>query len=127
MSVPNHGSSCITHTFPCRCPHCASPVFYFSCSCGSKVFFETLDPPLTEHECLPMHVGQLRKKGYNGEEIRRIVEAHAVEKCHAIPTALLDGLDLGTSTVRREAEILTLLPDGSEFMIEGDVTNVNLQ
>ena len=47
-----HGPSCNTITFPTRCRLCSTRVFYFSCDCGSKVFFEELGYPWPIHDCL---------------------------------------------------------------------------
>jgi hypothetical protein len=45
-----HGSWCGARTYPIRCGHCGQQVFYFSCNCGSKVFFEALGDPWPIHE-----------------------------------------------------------------------------
>ncbi len=51
MSVPQHGDFCTTRTFPAKCRFCGDEVFFFSCSCGSRVFFDELGPPWPEHRC----------------------------------------------------------------------------
>ena len=51
MSVPTHGLGCHTRTFPTKCRHCGDDVFFFSCSCGSRVFFDELGPPWPVHDC----------------------------------------------------------------------------
>ena len=51
MSVPGHGVVCRTHTFPTRCSNCGDEVFFFSCTCGSRVFFDELGWPWLEHDC----------------------------------------------------------------------------
>ena len=51
MSVPRHGVDCRTHTFPTKCGNCRDDVFFFSCTCGSRVFFDELGGPWLEHEC----------------------------------------------------------------------------
>lgn len=60
MSVPTHGRGCITTTHPMRCDGCGSGIFYFSCTCGSKVFFEPLDP-FEEHFCPKAKASRLGK------------------------------------------------------------------
>ena len=47
--VPTHGPGCETTTWPTDCPTCGQPVFYFSCTCGSGVFFDALGPPWPIH------------------------------------------------------------------------------
>ncbi len=46
-----HGVWCGTRTWPTRCPSCSAHVFFFMCNCGSKVFFDELDPPWPLHDC----------------------------------------------------------------------------
>ena len=54
MSVPRHGVDCRTRTFPTKCKDCGDEVFYFSCTCGSKVFFEELGMAVAR-ALLPVH------------------------------------------------------------------------
>lgn len=51
MSVPRHGLDCRTLTFPTKCSNCGDEVFFFSCTCGSRVFFDELGWPWPEHDC----------------------------------------------------------------------------
>jgi len=51
MPVPTHGPWCHTRTWPTSCPTCGASVFFFSCSCGSKVFFDDLGTPWPIHLC----------------------------------------------------------------------------
>jgi hypothetical protein len=51
MPIPTHTSSCYTKTFPCKCPDCNRNVYYLSCNCGSKVFFNSLGGIWPIHEC----------------------------------------------------------------------------
>lgn len=48
--VPTHGPDCETGTRPADCPTCGQQVFYFSCTCGSGVFFDALGPPWPIHQ-----------------------------------------------------------------------------
>ena len=51
MSVPRHRVDCLTRTFPTKCSKCGDDVFFFSCTCGSRVFFDELGWPWPEHDC----------------------------------------------------------------------------
>ena len=51
VSVLQHGVNCRTHTFPTKCNHCGDDVYFFSCTCGSRVFFDKLGWPWPEHDC----------------------------------------------------------------------------
>ena len=48
--VPSHGLWCQSHTHPTRCRLCGAEVFFFECSCGSAVFFESLGDPWPVHD-----------------------------------------------------------------------------
>jgi len=47
-----HGYWCNARTYPTRCSYCGEAVFFFSCDCGCKVFFDSLGAPWPEHRCL---------------------------------------------------------------------------
>ncbi len=49
---PAHGWWCGARTYPTRCRLCGANVFYFSCHCGCKVFFDSLGWPWPEHDCV---------------------------------------------------------------------------
>lgn len=51
MSIPHHKPGCITKAYKTRCPKCSADVFYFSCNCGTKVFFDELGYPWDIHNC----------------------------------------------------------------------------
>ncbi len=40
-----------SRAIPCLCPTCKKDIFYFECSCGSRVFFDKLGPPWPVHDC----------------------------------------------------------------------------
>jgi hypothetical protein len=46
-----HGAWCGARTFPTTCRYCGEKVFYFSCNCGCKVFFDRLGWPWPKHDC----------------------------------------------------------------------------
>ena len=60
-----HGTICNTKTFPMKCPRCGAGVFYFSCDCGSRVFFDELGEPWPVHDCVGGHP---RPRGTAGSE-----------------------------------------------------------
>lgn len=47
-----HGTWCGARTYPTRCRTCGAQVFYFSCECGSKVFFDSLGGSWPVHDCV---------------------------------------------------------------------------
>lgn len=52
MSVPTHKSSCLTRAFSTKCRYCGEEVFFFFCTCGTKLLFESLGPPWPIHNCM---------------------------------------------------------------------------
>lgn len=46
-----HSKRCNAKTVPMNCRYCGQEVFYFTCNCGSKVFFEELGDPWPIHDC----------------------------------------------------------------------------
>lgn len=47
-----HGTGyCSTQAFPLKCRYCGGSVFFFRCSCGSRVLFDELGPPWPVHDC----------------------------------------------------------------------------
>ena len=46
-----HGYWCSSRIWPTRCLTCRSEVWYFSCACGSRVFFDHRGPPWPLHDC----------------------------------------------------------------------------
>lgn len=52
MGVATHGIWCNARTYPTRCQYCREPVFYFSCSCGCRVFFDDLGGSWPVHHCI---------------------------------------------------------------------------
>ncbi|WP_322489607.1 hypothetical protein [Chloroflexus sp.] len=48
----SHGPRCNSRTWPTFCQYCGQRVFYFTCDCGCKVFFDELGAPWPKHQCL---------------------------------------------------------------------------
>jgi len=57
--MATHGIWCNTRTYPTRCRYCGEAVFFFSCSCGCKVFFDALGSPWPEHNCMERWIAEL--------------------------------------------------------------------
>ena len=60
-----HGIICNTKTFPTKCHTCGASVFFFSCDCGSRVFFDELGEPWPVHDCVG---GRHRPRGTAGSD-----------------------------------------------------------
>jgi hypothetical protein len=61
--------------FKTRCPDCSREVWYFDCSCGSRVFFDTKGPPWDQHmdSCPTYKVREAINEGMSPEFILREV------------------------------------------------------
>jgi hypothetical protein len=46
-----HGYWCNARTIPMTCRYCGEKVYFFSCDCGCKVFFDELGDPWPKHNC----------------------------------------------------------------------------
>lgn len=51
MPVPTHRTDCSSKAYPTNYFFCNQEVFYFFCSCGSKVLFDELGSPWPIHRC----------------------------------------------------------------------------
>lgn len=74
MPVPTHDKdNCKTLIFTHFNCKCSKKVYFFVCSCGSKVLFEDLYPYWTKHECnyyiIENAISKYRNQGFNNEEI----------------------------------------------------------
>lgn len=81
MPVPTHKLSCTTKAFPTSCPDCGSNVWYFSCNCGSKVYFDTLGFPWPEHICKDREIRETLEllhdvERYSIDEIYNLIVKH---------------------------------------------------
>ena len=47
-----HREWCNKKTHQTTCKYCRKKVYYFSCDCGSKVFFDKLGGYLPKHNCM---------------------------------------------------------------------------
>ena len=74
-----HGAWCSSRTYPTKCRHCGQSVFYFSCECGCKVFFDTLGPPWPVHNCIELALSDLSIKRALSELGTERVQDHMAE------------------------------------------------
>ena len=78
----------MTKTWQTACPDCAKRVFFFSCTCGSKVFFDQLGAPWPHHEdvCVGHLVRVLRNAdGLSFAQIERRLEDEAERRGAVVP------------------------------------------
>jgi len=90
MSVPTHREDCQTRTWKTNCPDCRKPVYFFACTCGSKVFFDALgDPwPLHADSCPIYHARTMINSGADPMAIRRLLDSESKVSRVPIPAEL---------------------------------------
>lgn len=125
MAVPTHDSTCITFIVPTTCNRCGTKTYYFQCSHGSKVFFETLGYPWRIHLCdfdvIDETIDELLEKGFNEKEILKIIYTKGNPddvKKEIIKTKL--GLKTNRQTIHQISDL------SNEFLITGKIHSINL-
>ena len=125
MSVPTHRAGCETRTWKTNCLDCGKPVYFFACTCGSKVFFDALgDPwPLHADSCPIYHARTMIHSGVDPRAIRKLLDSEAKARGVTIPVELSQYLaDYGApGKVFYEDE----LPSDESCEIEGVIFEVN--
>jgi len=116
--------------FPTRCPDCSEAVFYFDCTCGSKVFFDFPGDPWPVHseKCFPYLVRKLRDvEGLPYAAIWDRIEERSESLGRPIPRDLwkrlraLQNRELGGQT------ILEIQPFNGELVVEATIVDANLK
>src|SRR5688572_29340722 len=74
MPVTTHGPRCRTRFCrPSRCGDCGAGVYYWSCTCGSKVLFDELGDPWPIHQCTHAESSSRRRsKGAAHDNVKPI-------------------------------------------------------
>ncbi len=112
MPVPNHRYGCTSRMWGTSCPDCNDAVYFFSCSCGSKVFFDLPEPPWNPHErrCIAYLAREMSNvEGVSLTEVRKRVDLEARKRNQAVPKqakrmlAKLANGETGATTVLRIA------------------------
>lgn len=79
MPVPGHREGCETRIFATRCHDCGRKVWYFDCTCGSKVLFDVKGDPWTKHmdSCPVFLVRNLLDQGVSPNRIKAQIRNRA--------------------------------------------------
>ena len=94
MSVPTHGPWCTTlNYYRFTCTLCSKEVFFFSCTCGSRVLFDGPDPaargwPKHADSCWPTMVDEQIRSGATASDARYEVMLKLRRAGRTIPDAL---------------------------------------
>ena len=127
MSVPTHRAGCETRMWSTRCPSCQASVFFFSCSCGSRVFFDSPGPPWPLHQdrCIPYLVTTLRANGSGAREILRMLEAAAARTGKEIPVELARQLEADDFKQTGQGMVVMVEPDAEGMTLDGVVMSAD--
>lgn len=130
MAIPTHDYTCITKAFATECPDCKERVFYFSCSCGSKVFFDSLGAPWPEHDCRARQIRETiafvkNIERMTDDEIHRVIEQFSSEQGIEVPEHLWDMIEFEVGKRKYPLAVNELECDGQPREIYGRVMQVN--
>jgi hypothetical protein len=130
MSVPTHQTDCQTQLWRTFCPDCHERVYFFSCSCGSKVYFNLNQPPWNPHgdRCIPYLVRILTQAGnFNPAQVLAMIDTRARELDLPIPPDLERRLVEMARRARPGLIVHEVLPDETGGVIVARVHEINLQ
>ena len=130
MPVPTHSEDCETQLWRTRCPDCGDIVYFFSCTCGSKVFFDLNRPPWNPHEnrCIPYQIRYLREaKLLSSTHIRQMIEQHSRSHGIPIPPDIHKQIIAQENRDRGKVTVLDVLPGDDPCFVVGQIMSVNLQ
>ena len=125
MPVPTHREDCHTMIWRTNCPDCNKPVWFFSCSCGSKVFFETKGFPWTHHadNCPIYNIRLMLESGTSAAQIRKLLESQAAHQNTNLPSLVEEFLSKNGAVGKPIFK--EVLPDNESVFVQGIVKSVN--
>lgn len=125
MPIPTHREGCETRMWKTSCPDCGKPVWFFSCSCGSKVYFDQKGPPWPQHaeKCTIYNIRLLLEGGSSATQVRKLLESHSKNQGMPIPKEIeeyLSKMGAGGKKI-----VKTNLPDTNPVIVNGIVKVFN--
>jgi hypothetical protein len=130
MPVPTHREDCVTKIWPTTCPECGEDVYFFSCTCGSKVYFDLPHPPWNPHEnrCIPYLIRYLTEEEHiSGLRVRQIVEEYSRTSGIPIPPDIHRRLVALENKGKTGIVINKVAPTNKECDIVGKIIEVKWQ
>jgi hypothetical protein len=130
MPVPTHREDCKSLIYSTNCPDCGALVYYFSCSCGSKVYFNLKEPPWNPHEdsCIPYLLRYLTEiERIPESQIRSFVEEYSRTSGVPIPLDVRRRLDELEGHASNRLTINEVHPLGDSRPAMGMIMSINSQ
>ena len=130
MPVPTHGPDCQTVLYRTHCPDCTETVYFFACTCGSRVFFNLNRPPWNPHEdtCIPYLARYLLDvKGTSAAALWGLIEEHSRRYGVSLTPAITRGLGGVLGRRHRGVTVLDVQPDEVNALVLARVISVNRQ
>lgn len=122
MPVPNHREDCQTRIWRTSCPYCHKQVYYFSCTCGSRVFFDEKGYPWPEHHCVFYDIHLLFQQGMTADDVWGWVRKQSYRTGIPIPVDVKKFLD-ERRNLRTEV-VNEVLPGDEPFEIQGEIREI---
>lgn len=129
VGVPSHEPGCTTQLWRTSCPDCRDGVYFFSCSCGSRVFLDSAGPPWPLHadRCLPYLITLMRGEGHTASHIRQVVESEAKTRGLPIPSDVAKRLQAEVYADTGRETIVEVYPQAAGQLLTGSIVGSNLQ
>jgi len=103
-------------------------VYFFSCSCGSRVFFDLPHPPWPPHEdrCIPYLIRYLRDvERMSAGAVRQLVDEYALRRGLEVPRAIRKQLVVAENRETGRSTVIPILPAGNSLTALGTVASVD--
>lgn len=125
MPVPTHRADCQTMIWKTTCPDCKKQVWYFSCTCGSRVFFDNKGYPWPLHQdsCPIYNIRLMIQDGIPVAQIRLLLVSEARARVAQIPNDIRDYLDANDTSSKILVE--NKLPSEEPCQAVGIVREIN--
>jgi hypothetical protein len=132
MPIPTHNYTCLTKAFRMECPECSAEVWFFSCTCGSKIFFNDLGHPWEQHICRKYFLAEQIKLIQNSDrlsddEIYQLITKSEKKSGRIVDTATEEILESIIGKRRFPLKINECLPSEDSSDFAGKVMELNTQ
>jgi hypothetical protein len=129
MPVPTHRADCQTRLWETTCHYCGDVVYFFSCSCGSKVFFDLNHPPWNPHEerCIPYLIHYLRNVEHSSpDHIWERITGRAATLGIPVPPGTRDQVYGRAPPGQARIQAHEIRPSGGDVVdVEGQIMSID--